>query len=245
MGTTRRLWNVAHRGASADRPENTIAAFELAIAQGADVIECDVRATSDRALLILHDATLERTTSGSGPLRAMTAVEARALDAGGGERIPRLGEVLEMARGRVRVNVDLKEADVVEEAVAAVRDAEMLDAVTFISFLPEVWEALERLTPASPRIHLVDSAAALASLAMGDAGSQSVAAGVGVPHEIVNEGMVEHMHRHGFAVFAWTVDDPDEMRRLIACDVNGIVTNTPASLGRVIEESYSGDSAAP
>ena len=66
MSTTRRFWNVAHRGASADRPENTVSAFELAIAQGADVLECDVRATSDGALLVLHDATLDRTTSGAG-----------------------------------------------------------------------------------------------------------------------------------------------------------------------------------
>ena len=73
MSTTRRLWNVAHRGASADRPENTIAAFELAIAQGADVVECDVRATSDGSLLVLHDALLDRTTSGSGALREMTS----------------------------------------------------------------------------------------------------------------------------------------------------------------------------
>jgi glycerophosphoryl diester phosphodiesterase len=108
MGTTRRLRNVAHRGASADRPENTIAAFELAIAQGADVIECDVRATSDRALLVLHDATLERTTSGSGPLRAMTAVEARRWTRVRAD--PAAGRVLELARGRAR-NVDLKEAD--------------------------------------------------------------------------------------------------------------------------------------
>jgi glycerophosphoryl diester phosphodiesterase len=235
MGTRRRLWKVAHRGASAERPENTRPAFELAISQGADVIECDVRSTSDGALLILHDADVDRTTSGSGPLRGMTAVEARSLDAGDGQAIPTLAEVLELARGRSRVNVDIKESDVVEATVRAVRDADMLDSVTFISFLPEVWEQLDRIAPESPLIHLVDSAAALASLAMGDAVHRSAAAGVGVAHELVNEGMVDHMHRHGFAVFAWTVDDPDEMRRLIECDVNGIVTNRPAALADVLQ----------
>lgn len=236
MTTSRRLWNVAHRGASSERPENTLPAFELAIVQDADVVECDVRATSDGALLVLHDATVDRTTSGTGALREMTAAQARALDAGGGERIPRLAEVLDLARGRVRVNVDLKEPDIVEAAIAEVRDAEVVDGVTFISFLPEVWEQLEALTPESPRIHLIDSAAGLASLAMGDSGSQSIATGVGVPHEIVNEGMVDRMHRHGVGVFAWTVDDPDEMRRLIACDVNGVVTNRPAALAEIIRD---------
>ncbi len=71
---------------------------------------------------------------------------------------------------------------------------------------------------------------------MGDAGSQGVGTGVGVPFDIVNEGVVERMHRHGHGVFAWTVDDEDEMRRLIACDVNGIVTNRPAALAEVIRD---------
>ena len=236
MGTSRRVWNVAHRGASAERPENTLPAFELAIAQRADVVECDVRRTSDGALLILHDATVDRTTSGSGELRAMTAAEARALDAGGGERIPELADVLTLAAGRVRVNVDLKEADIVDDAVAVVRAAGAEGGVTFISFLPEVWQRLAELAPDTPVIHLIESAAGLASLAMGEAGSAHVATGVGVPFDIVNEGMVERMHRHGYGVFAWTVDDEDEMRRLIACDVNGIVTNRPAALAEVIRD---------
>ena len=236
MQTRRRLWNVAHRGASADRPENTLPAFELAVAQGADVVECDVRRTSDGALLVLHDATVDRTTSGTGALREMTAAQAQALDAGDGARIPELSQVLELARGRVRVNVDLKEADIVDDAVAAVRAAGAEAGVTYISFLPEVWERLDELAPDAPLIHLVDSPAALASLAMGDSGSQKVAAGVGVPYAIVNEGITERMHRHGYGVFAWTVDDEDEMRRLIACDVNGIVTNRPAALAEVIRD---------
>jgi glycerophosphoryl diester phosphodiesterase len=230
----RRLWNVAHRGASADRPENTMPAFQLAIEQGADVVECDVRASSDGAILLMHDATVDRTTDGSGLLRAMTAAEAGGLDAGDGERVPELRQVLELARGKVRVNVDIKEADIVDDVVAIVRDAGAEEGVTYISFLPEVWERLDAIAPDSPMVHLVDSAAGLASIAMGDSGSQSVATGVGVPFAIVNEGMVATMHRHGYGVFAWTVDDEAEMRRLIDCDVNGIVTNRPAALAEVV-----------
>jgi glycerophosphoryl diester phosphodiesterase len=230
----RRLWNVAHRGASADRPENTLPAFELAIEQGADVLECDVRATADGGILLMHDPTVDRTTDGSGELRSMTTAQARKLDAGDGERIPDLGQVLELARGRVRVNVDVKEADIVDDVVAIVRAAGAEDGVTYISFLPEVWERLDRIAPDSAMVHLVDSAAGLASIAMGDSGSQSVATGVGVPFAIVNEGMVERMHRHGHGVFAWTVDDEAEMRRLIDCDVNGIVTNRPGALAEVV-----------
>ena len=164
-------WLTGARRPSA--PENTLPAFELAIVQRADVVECDVRATSDGALLLLHDATVDRTTSGTGELRAMTAAQARELDAGEGERIPELGDVLALAAGRVRVNVDLKEADIVDDAVAVVRAAGAEGSVTYISFLPEVWQRLDELAPGSPMIHLVDSAASLASLAMGDAGSRA------------------------------------------------------------------------
>ena len=228
-----RLWKVAHRGASAELPENTLPAFTRAIERGADVIEADVRLSRDGVALILHDADLDRTTSGSGPLRALDSETARALDAGGGAQIPTLAEVLEVARGHVRVNLDIKELDAVTPAVAAVTQMDMVDSVSFISFMPEVWEALEPINPGCPVIQLVDSAAGLASMAMGDVGTQSHMAGVGVPAAIVTEGLVDRMHRHGQGVFAWTVDDDAEMRRLIGLGVNGIVTNRIGTLVEV------------
>jgi glycerophosphoryl diester phosphodiesterase len=239
-----RIWNVAHRGASAERPENTLAAFELAIAQGADVIEADVRATADGALVVMHDPMLDRTTDGSGPLRVLTLAQVSRLDAGGGERVPTVEQVLELARGRVRVNLDLKELEVAEPAVRLVREAGMLDSVSFISFLPEVWDVLERIAPESPAIYLVDSAASLASIAMGEGGSHHVRSGVGMPSGLVSVEVVDRLHRHGWGVYAWTVDDEAEMRRLIAAGVNGIVTNRPAALAAVIRQSLAARSGA-
>jgi glycerophosphoryl diester phosphodiesterase len=206
-------------------PENTLPAFARAIEHGADVIEADVRLTKDGKPLILHDATVDRTTSGAGPLRELTAAQARKLDAGGGERIPTVEEVLEVARDRVRVNLDLKELEVVAPTVELVRKLDIAGSVTFISFLPEVWEALEGVNPGCPVIHLIESAAGLASVAMGDVGTRSHMAGVGLPAALVTDALVDRLHRHGQGVFAWTVDDDAEMRRLIALGVNGIVTN--------------------
>ncbi|MEW6583619.1 MAG: glycerophosphodiester phosphodiesterase family protein [Actinomycetota bacterium] len=232
----RRVWNVAHRGASGERPENTLPAFQLAIEQGADVIEADVRATADGKLAILHDPMLDRTTNGSGPLRVLTLAQARKLDAGDGQPIPTVEEVLDVARGRTRVNLDLKEVDVVEPAVRAVERAGMLDSVTFISFLPEAWDILDRISPESPVVQLVDSAASLASIAMGEVVSHAVRSGVGMPHALVGVEIVERLHMRGLAVYAWTVDDEAEMRRLIHTGVNGIVTNRPAALARVLRQ---------
>lgn len=228
-----RLWKVAHRGASAELAENTLPAFARAIELGADVIEADIRLTKDGRALVLHDATLDRTTSGSGPLAAATAAQVRKLDAGDGAQVPTVAEVLELARDRVRVNLDIKELDAVAPTVAIVSELGMAGQVSFISFLPEVWEALEPINPGCPVIHLADSAAGLASMAMGDVGTQSSMAGVGVPAAIVTEGLIDRMHRHGQGVFAWTVDDEAEMRRLIGLGVNGIVTNRIGALVEV------------
>lgn len=230
------IWNVAHRGASAERPENTLAAARLAIAQGADVIEADVRLTSDGELVVIHDETVDRTTTGSGPVRSMTLEELRRLDAGQGETVPTAREVLETARGRVRVNLDVKEVDAALPALELVRELGMVGSVTFISFLPEVWDLVAERGPDSPVVHLVASAQALAGVAMAPVGSRTVAAGVGVPHALVTREVVEMLHRQGTGVFAWTVDDPSEMRRLVETGVNGIVTKRPDQLRRVLEE---------
>jgi len=240
-----RLWKVAHRGASAEVPENTLPAFERAAEAGADVIEADVRVTKDGELLILHDADVDRTTDGHGPLRAMTAAAARRLDAGDGRPPPTPAEVLDVARRHgIRVNLDLKETEAVAPATELVRELGMTGSVSFISFLPDVWEALEALNPGCPVIHLVDSAAGLASQVMGDVGTQSRMAGVGVPAALVTAALVERMHRHGQGVFAWTVDDDAEMRRLIGIGVNGIVTNRIEALVEV-ERQMRAAAAAP
>ena len=121
---------VAHRGASADRPENTLAGIGRAISSGATAVEVDVRTTKDNHLVILHDATLERTTNGRGPVRKKTLAELKRLDAGSwfspkysGERIPTLGEVLTLCRGKIDVLLDLKEkgAPYARAVVAEVR----------------------------------------------------------------------------------------------------------------------------
>ena len=228
------VWNIAHRGASIDRPENTLAAFEEAIRQGADVIEADVRATSDGELLVIHDATLDRTTNARGALASMDYTRARSLDAGRGERIPTPDEVMEVARGRVRVTFDIKDHDAVDAIVAVVRELEMTDSVAFSSFLPEIGERIRAFGLASPLIQLVESAAGLASITARGAGTHQGISGIGMPAKLVSAQMTERLRRHGFGVFAWTVDDPEEMQRLVADGVNGVLTNRPGVLASVL-----------
>lgn len=230
------VWNIAHRGACADRPENTLAAFEEAIRQGADVIEADLRVTRDGELLVIHDATLDRTTNAQGPVAGIDYARARGLDAGHGERIPTPDEVLELARGRVRVTFDIKDHDAVDGIVAMVRELDMAAAVTYSTFLPEITERLFELGVASPVMQSVDSAAGLASITTRHSGGPHGLSGIGIPAALVSAQTTEHLQRHGFGVFVWTVDDPEAMRELVGAGVNGILTNRPAILAGVLRE---------
>ena len=124
----------AHRGAICHAPENTIAAFEKAIDFGTYRIECDIRRTGDGHLVMMHDATVDRTTDGTGELAAMTLTQVQELVVGDTTTVPTLRETLECARGRCRLLLELKDTGIAPQVVAEVAAAGMLDECTLISF---------------------------------------------------------------------------------------------------------------
>jgi glycerophosphoryl diester phosphodiesterase len=134
---------IAHRGASSYAPENTFAAFDLAIRMGVHHIELDVEATSDGHIVVIHDDTVDRTTDGSGPVTNHTLAALQALDAGSwfgarfaGERIPVFDEVLDRYKGRVHIHTEIKgRAPYLSQRTAdLVRQHDMVDQVTITSF---------------------------------------------------------------------------------------------------------------
>ena len=131
----------AHRGAMCHAPENTVAAFEAAIATGVFRIECDVRMTSDGVLVLMHDDTVDRTTNGNGVLRQMSYSEVKSLraitGAGGGEGsepVPTLAEALRCAKGKCRLLVELKDEDIAAAVVSEIERAGMISDCTISSF---------------------------------------------------------------------------------------------------------------
>jgi len=238
---------IAHRGFSGTAPENTLSAFEKAIAVGADMLECDVRFSEDGQVVVMHDPTLERTTDGQGPVVARPLDELKGLDAGAwfgrtfaGERIPTLGELLDLTRGTIRVNVEIKEDGLGPFSVRELSDrtldqvvaAGMLVQVLFSSFEPA---ALERLMARAP-------AAAVAFLYHRPWRSIREVTG-GRPYSTLNlrhahltREKVETIHRDGMAVNAYTVNGPEEMLRLIRWGVDGIITDYPDRLLEILRD---------
>ena len=230
---------IAHRGASAAAPENTLAAFELAAKQGADAIELDVDRTRDDQLVVMHDATIDRTTDGRGRVSDLTTEEIRRVDAGmwkgsafKGERVPLLEEVLTAVGQRLLINIEIKSMTVrghgLEVKVAAlIKRFDLLDRVIVSSFNPF---ALRRMQQAEPR-------AACGLLYAPDFPSVLRRAWLTplIPnlqarhphHSQVALSMVEWCHARQQCVNVWTVNEAATVQAMARAGVDGIIGDDP------------------
>lgn len=237
LGTGRTMLTIAHRGASGDYPENTLRAFLAALEAGADMCEFDVRMSRDGEVVVIHDATVRRTTGGRGEVAAMELAALKRLDAGArfgarfrGERIPTLDEVAVALGGRCGMNIELKASGLERAVCEIVRRHDAIGSTVVSSF---EWNQLRLVAEAEPRIRI----ALLASgdrLAMIEAAAAMRAYAVAPRFDLVRPELCAEAHRRGLRVLTWTVDRRRAMRRLIAAGVDGIMTNYPERLRRVL-----------
>jgi len=225
--------NIAHRGASGRFPENTLKAFAAAIDAGAQMCELDVQLTGDDALVVIHDETVDRTTDGQGAVRSMKLAELKRLDGGvrfgrefQGERIPTLSEVIALADGRCGLNIELKGAGVERTVCELLVERSALATAMISSF---DWDALAIVRHFEPRVR-VGLLATQWPVRLVGAAFELKAESINPRSDIVTEDLCIAAHERNLSVYTWTVDDPSEMRRLIAFGVDGIMTNYPERL---------------
>ena len=228
---------IAHRGASAVAPENTLAAFELAADLGAEAVELDAKLTGDGEAVAFHDRTLERTTGEGGTPGSRSLAELRLLDAGAwksdafrGARIPTLSEVLESVGRRLLVNIELtdywaEQGRLVERVVAVVRRQGMESRVLLSSFQSAALVAAQRIAPQIARAHLVGPT----WLAIRDRFSlRRAEVQVVHPHEsLVRPDRIAAIHEAGRRIHVYTVLDPETMRRFWRLGVDGLISDLP------------------
>lgn len=229
--------NIAHRGDSGNFPENTIAAFRAAAEAGADMCELDVQATRDGVVVVMHDETVDRTTDGRGTVAALTLAGIKRLDAGSwrgasfaGERVPTLEEVFAAVRGRLGLNIEIKEGAVEREVCDSIRNNGALATSIVSSF---EWGALRNIQKIDPQVRI----ALLAEKDPGgllEEGSAMRAYAVNPRFDMVTAELCREAHARGMAVLVWTVDVPEAMQILISHGVDGIMTNYPARLREVL-----------
>lgn len=217
---------IAHRGASAERPENTLAAFRRALALEVDGIELDVRVTRDGVPVVFHDPTLRRMTGRAGRVAAKTWAELAALPVRGAEPMPRLVDVLRLTRGLAVVQLELKSGPV-EPIVHAIRSARAAEWVILASFDRRLVASARALAPAIPRMLISEGREAPAALIRRLAACG--AGGLSVNHRAIrSEAWVNHFQARGYAVWTWTVNDPVAARRLAGWGVDALLSDDPA-----------------
>lgn len=227
------MLNIAHRGASGRFPENTLKAFAAAMDAGAQMCELDVHLTIDGTVVVIHDETVERTTDGRGVVRSMTLEELKRLDAGirfggefAGERIPTLEEAMTLAEGRCGLNIEIKSAGVERKVCELIVGRRALATAMISSF---DWDALAVVRHFQPRVRVGLLASQWPARLVG-AAFELKAESINPRSDIVTEDLCIAAHERNLSVYTWTVDEPAEMRRLIAFGVDGIMTNYPERL---------------
>ena len=226
----------AHRGASADAPENTLLAIDLAIEQQTDGIEIDVYQLG-KHLVVIHDKWVNRTTNGNGSLSDYTLEELQKLDAGQGQFIPTLWQVLQQIKGQCLLNIELKGVEDVSLVNTCINRA-----ITQLHFQPE------QFIISSFNHHLLVAYRAIAPLIKigGLTASNSLdragfaeklqAYSLNVDEGVIDHALVKDAHSRGLKIFAYTVDEPEDLLKLHAWGVDGVFTNKPATAKEVLTE---------
>lgn len=228
----------AHRGASADYPENTLTAFRSAIELGAYGIELDVHVSKDGVPVVIHDADVSRTTSGSGKIAEMYLADIKKLDAGNGEHVPTFEEVLLLTKGKVKLDIEIKAAGA-EEPVLDMLAGWSRDDWVISSF---DWDVLRRCRETDAEIELwpLSTGATEEVIAL----AHELNAPLLALHQgFIDADVVHRLNEEQLGFMAWTVDDPtraDELRRLGAAV---LCTNDPATMIATLARKRQADPA--
>ncbi|MFD6137593.1 glycerophosphodiester phosphodiesterase [Isoptericola sp. NPDC060257] len=240
---------VAHRGASADAPQNTLAAIDLAGEVGAAMVEIDVHLSADGVPVVIHDGTVDATTDGTGEVRSRTRDELQVLDAGSwfgpefaGQRIPTLAEVLDVVARHPGLGVLCEykgrwSADDVAVTMRVLDDPGLDGRLIVQGFDPETVAALRDVAPQVPRSLLVEHPREGLPALLAALGAAAVSPGVALVAG--DPDLVPTAHAAGLRVFGWTANDEPAWRTLVDAGVDGIITDRPAALRDWLESRAS------
>jgi glycerophosphoryl diester phosphodiesterase len=223
MATTKEMIVTSHRGAGFLEPENTLRAIRRAIDLGADQVEIDVHLTQDGHLVLMHDATVDRTTNGTGTVAELTLTAIRQLDAGQGERVPTLEEVLALTDGKITPQIELKGPGVGSAVIKTLHSLRCTEKVILTSFLHQQLAEARQL---DPDIHTGALWGRLPENVVLQAERLGVQA-LHLWHQFITPEIVTDAHARGLLVRAWNANKEEEMQRLIDLGVDAIGSDRP------------------
>ncbi len=248
FSTTTQTLIIAHRGASAHAPENTLAAFQLAVAQGADAIELDAKLSLDGQIVVIHDQNVERTTNGNGKVGELTLSELQALDAGSwfspafaGEKIPTLRQVFEVIGDKLLINVELTNYASPGDALPLLAaqlalEFDWVDRILFSSFHPFNLVRIKKRIP-NAQVALLALPGRAGFLSRSSIGRWFSPRFIHPHYTDISEAFIQKEHNRKRKVNAWTINDAGMIQRLLSWHIDGLITDDPRPAKQILEAS--------
>jgi glycerophosphoryl diester phosphodiesterase len=227
---------MGHRGAPAEEPENTLRSIRRALEIGVDAVEVDVHLSKDGRVVVIHDDTVDRTTDGAGRVRELSFAELRRLDAGRGERLPSLEEVVDLVSGRAHLVVEVKDPAAAQPLLEIFRGRQIFADTHVISFWHPLVKAMKEQEPRlRTGVLLVGCPADPAGLARA-----ALAEALVLHYAYVTPELVAAAHGDGRLVYIWNIDDIDTLKPYLAMKLDGIGSNRPDVLVEYMKKSRGG-----
>lgn len=239
---------IAHRGGAQLAPENTLAAIRQAVELGVDMIEIDVILSKDGEVIVIHDDKIDRTTDGEGVVKEMTLEEIRQYDAGSwfdarfaGEKIPTLDEVFEAINGRTVLLIEIKDGDeeypgLERKVVDAIHHYEANDWVVVQSFNENSVIRTREMDPSLSTYYLLGRNFVAFYEQLPTEMAKLPYDGIAVHHSVIDAEKTEKIHELGYKLLVWTVNEEEDMQRMMAAGVDGIITDRPDYLKGILAE---------
>jgi glycerophosphoryl diester phosphodiesterase len=217
------MLRIGHRGAAGHAPENTLSSIEKGIALCADFVELDLQVTADGHVVVMHDKRVDRTTNGSGYVSKMTLAEIRRLDAGKGQPIPTLEDVLATARDRVGLMLEMISEGIAEQVVATVRRNRFEGPVIYASFLHAEVLRVRKLQESASTLALLEGV----PIRPTDFARDAKVSHVGLSRDSVTPGFLRALKESRCKIFVYTVNDPRDIGWLESLGVDGLISDFP------------------
>jgi glycerophosphoryl diester phosphodiesterase len=221
------MLKIGHRGASGYAPENTLASFKKAVEIGVDGVELDVRITKDGELVVIHDAWVNRITNGWGRVSEKTLNELKQLDAGNGEKIPTLQEVLDLINRKVQVHIELKGKNTARPVAKIIEEYIKKKGWKYNDFFVSSFNHNELMIFKRKIPQIKIGALIVGVFIHYDRYIALGAYSINMWSKLVRKPVVENAHKRGLKVFVYTVNSEEEMERMKNLGVEGIFTNFP------------------
>jgi len=214
---------IGHRGARGIEPENTMRSYRKAIELKVDYIECDVHKTKDGKIVLIHDHTVDRTTNGKGLVSDFSFDEIRKLDAGKGEKIPTLQELLDLARGKVKLHIELKDETATEDTVRILEKNDMIQQVFLTCGNTSTLKKVRELNTSISLEHIFGQPPENAIELALSVGAKRVSCHI----SHLTKEFVQKAHQNGIQVIAWPPNTLEEAKKAIECNIDLICTDRP------------------